>query len=178
MSDCHFFPLSGSVKLDLWPVARSHIEEPVTAGDFAWKTSIQTEASLSISKAVQNPYLPLRQAPRVVLGGPLLHSTVPRPQPTHMPPGCTPLPPSHKKNRCQLQGVSCLNQEENERQNPRSGPGRILEKPSLRIRMSSWWAFLVGLESIYLCHSLLYIPKPRLYGEASERVLSSGPAHL
>ena len=41
------------------------------------------------------------QAPRVVRGGPLLHSTPPRPQPTHMPPGCTPLPPSHKKNRCQ-----------------------------------------------------------------------------
>ena len=49
---------------------------------------------------------------------------------------------------------------------------------SLGIRMSSWWAFQVGLENTCLSHSLLH-SKSLLSGQtcrASEPVLSSGPA--
>lgn len=81
----------------------------------------------------------------------------------------------------QLRGSHVQAEKENERQNVRSGPGRSPEKPPLGIRMASCWAFQVGTENTCLCHSLVYIPKPRLWGQtprATEPVPSSGPARL
>lgn len=37
VSDCHSFLHSGSLQLDLQPVAETHTEELVIAGDFSWK---------------------------------------------------------------------------------------------------------------------------------------------
>lgn len=98
---------------------------------FFWKTWIQTEASLFISKAVQNPYLPL-SLPAFPFGAwgspPAQHSSSPLSHPHATWPH--PPIPSHKKDRCQH---SCRGprvwagktmrraENETERRNPRSG---------------------------------------------------------
>ena len=90
-----FFPLTlvqWSLISGLWldPVLKSLS----SLGDFSWKTSIQTEVRLSISKAVQSPYLPLR-LPGSRWGAWGASCTV------LLSPLTDPPPPSHEKDRCQ-----------------------------------------------------------------------------
>ena len=94
MFDCHSFPHSGSAKLALWPVAGTHMEEPVTAGDFLGRPAFSPKQGFPLAKLYRMPSrLPTcaRRVPSCVAL--LLGLSLP----TYL----LTLPAGHKKDRCQ-----------------------------------------------------------------------------
>lgn len=166
MFDCHSFPHPGSAKLALRSVAGTRIEEPVMAGDFSGRPEFSLKQSCIESVVAFKPSRLLVW----YLGAspPAQHLTRPRvpwphPQVIRRTDATTAARDHVSGKRMRM------------RQNPKSGPVTVLEKPSSRIRASSWGAPHIGMGHMCLCHSLLHAPPTPC---PCRQLPSSHPAHL